>query len=489
MKILNKITILFLGAILFGGCDKDLEIDPISTISFNSFYKTEDDAQLAINGMYAQFRNVANSFYLYGDERADNTVQTDLGTGNDANRNTLKPTTDGADWGGFYRLINDANLILRFVPDIEFVNESDKNQILAEAAFARAWGYFMIARSWGDAPMLTEGFTSSEQEGIFPETRSSVDALFDQIKSDLDKAIAEFPDSGISSAYRASQPAAYALKADVYLWTAKRMGGSTADLNIALEAINNAIANSGTTLLDNYANVFRTTEATQEDVFSIYFDVIEQADGGFFAGRYNLSDSFYNQLPPETREVVPFIQNSVRFYSPSETFRNQITANAGGATDNRQILYFLDFTDAVGAELSILNKYQGMETSPGVRQFTDDYKIYRLGGLILMKAEILNGLGQTAEAVIELNKTRNRAGIGDYVGPINQADINDAILAERGVELGFEGKRWFDLIRFGKAFELVPTLQGQTDEGILLWPLSTTTLSLNPALNQNPFYK
>lgn len=487
MKLYRKITtfLLVLGAL--SSCDEDLVIDPLSTISFNSFYQSEDDAQLAVNGMYVKFRDVANDFYLYGDERADNTVQTDLGTGSDPNRNTLQPTTGGADWAEFYRLINDANLIIRFIPDIEFVDNNDKDDILAQAYFVRAWAYFNIARIWGDAPLLLDGFTSSDQEGILPGSRDDVQAIFTQVKADIDQSISLFSSIGVSSAYKASQPAAQALRADVHLWTAKRSGGGASDLNIALNAINSAINDSGATLINDYASVFRTTEATQEDVFSIYFDVQEQS-GAFFAWRYNLSDSFYNQLAPDQQALVPFISGSVRFFTSSQVFRDQITANANGNIDSRESIYFVDYLDPAGTQLSLMNKYQGLETSPGINEFTDDYKIYRLGGMLLTRAEILNALGQTVEAIADLNTVRNRAGIGDYTGPSGQTDVDDAILTEMGIELAFEGKRWFDLIRFDRAFDLVPSLQGQTDEGILLWPLSTTTLALNPGLAQNPFY-
>ena len=468
-------------ALLLSGCDTILS--PPSSITISNFFKSEDDARSAANGMYYQLRGLSRSLYTYGDERTDLVEQApDLGAGSDVNRNTIQITTGGTDWASFYALLKDVNLVIAKVPDIEFNKASEKNDILAQAYFIRAWTYFMIARVWGDAPILTEPIESPNQEGILPGQRDPVSALFNQIKSDIDQSLSLFPNDGAGSAYKASKSAANMLKADVYLWTAKQAGGGTADLNTALTAVNEVIGLYS--LLDDYASIFRPTTATAEDIFSIYRDIGE-TNGGFFAGIFNLSDSFWNSLSDADKARVPFIAGSVRFYVVTQTFADLITANANGNIDSRESLYFLTYTDGAGLTRSVMNKFQGRETSANRYEFTDDVKIYRYADAILMHAEIQNALGATAEAVADLNLIRNRAGIGDYAGGMSQQDVDDAILREKAVEFAFEGKRWWDLVRFGKAYDLVPSL---TSGQPILWPISLNTLSLNPNLQQTPGY-
>jgi len=488
---MKRYHILYLTALclLFGACDEDLQIAPPSSISINSFFKNEDDAQSALNGVYVQMRNVAGGLSLYGDERADNTRQTDLGTGNDANRNTIQPTTEGSDWGGYYSLLKDVNFVLAKVPDITFTDEKKRDDLLAQAHFIRAWTYFMIVRIWGDAPLITEPFESPNQEGLIPKQRDPASALFTQIKSDIDEALRLFSDNSLTSRYAATVPATNMLKTDVYLWTAKREGGGTADLNTALAAVNAVIGLPSLELLDNYADVFRPTTATNEDIFSLYRDLVE--GGGFFAGRYNLSDSFWASLSEEDKARVPFIRGSVRFYTATETLREQIATNAAlgiGETDPREAIYFLPYTDPSGEERYVMNKYQGEEITPGQREFTDDVKIYRYADAILMHAEISNALSNTADAVADLNLIRNRVGIGDYADGMSQEEVDAAILQERAIEFAFEAKRWWDLVRFDKAYELVPSLIGREGEQPILWPISINTRALNPNLKQTPGY-
>ena len=109
-----------------------------------------------------------------------------------------------------------------------------------------------------------------------------------------------------------------------------------------------------------------------------------------------------------------------------------------------------------------------------------------------MKAEAKNALGQDPSA--EINQVRQRAYGVNYPAHIyvnSSPAANDAaILKERLLELVVEGKRWWDLVRFGKAYELVPKLVGRDDatHHLLLFPIADATLSLETKVKQNPGY-
>ena len=104
----------------------------------------------------------------------------------------------------------------------------------------------------------------------------------------------------------------------------------------------------------------------------------------------------------------------------------------------------------------------------------------------LMIAEAKNLLGQ--DPSVEINQGRERAYGANFAAHRftngSQAANAEAILQERLFELSFEGKRWWDLVRFGKAFEKVPSLQNRAGEQhLLLWPISQTTISLNDLMS------
>src|SRR5690606_15514708 len=117
----------------------------------------------------------------------------------------------------------------------------------------------------------------------------------------------------------------------------------------------------------------------------------------------------------------------------------------------------------------------------GVRYYTSDFVIYRYADVLLMKAEAKNGLGQDPST--EMNLIRQRAYGANYDSNKfvsgTKVQNDQAILQERLLELMFEGKRWWDLVRFNKAFELVPTLAGKSNQKHLeYFPISEQVLSL-----------
>jgi hypothetical protein len=117
--------------------------------------------------------------------------------------------------------------------------------------------------------------------------------------------------------------------------------------------------------------------------------------------------------------------------------------------------------------------------------------MYRLSDIFLLKAEAYAALNNTNDAITYLNKVRVRAGNGNYGGATDKATVEKEILDERGRELFFENKRWYDLIRFHKGgtinvYTYVPNLAGKTTP--LFWPLNTTVLANNSKLLQTDGY-
>jgi starch-binding outer membrane protein, SusD/RagB family len=274
MKKLHKVLILLLIVLCsVTSCTEDLNLEPVSQISSASYWKTENDANGAVYGMYARFRPQTGNMFLWGELRS-NDFGPSVG-GEPINhgplyRNDLNASSPLPTWLGLYTVIHDANLILKYVPSIPFSSEANKNNILAQAYAMRAFCYFVMARTWGGVPLVdtpTEGYSESSQR-----ERASVQDIFAFIKKDLDAALSLFPNNNYQTGrFTWSKPAANAVKADVYLWTGKRLNGGNPDFTTALNALNE-VETSDVTLLANFASVFDYgNKGNKEIIFAVRY--------------------------------------------------------------------------------------------------------------------------------------------------------------------------------------------------------------------------
>jgi starch-binding outer membrane protein, SusD/RagB family len=295
MKKYNLIIIILSFTILpFVSCDNMLDLEPVSSISSASFWKTEGDAEGAVYGMYDRFRDVTNNdLFLWGEARSQNMKQS---VGNDFSnmrifQNTLDATEPGPSWNRLYQVINDANLILKYVPEIEFVDDENKNRILAEAHAMRAFCYFVMARTWGGVIIFTEPTEGYVPEKMYKE-RSSVEEVFALIKSDIENAVTLFPNNNFTSGRnRWSKPAANAMKGDVYLWTGKVLDGGNSDISTALNALTE-IESSDVDLLPEFERIFDyDNKGNKEILFASNFKLYESSNT-FWRRMY------IDQLPP-----------------------------------------------------------------------------------------------------------------------------------------------------------------------------------------------
>ncbi|MEG0850452.1 RagB/SusD family nutrient uptake outer membrane protein [Flavobacterium sp. 2] len=479
-------SILFAGFSLFTSCQDELELTSDSVITSDSFWKTEDDAKAGVNGMYVNFRiQTQQNYYLLGGARSAEItggVQSPLTLANYYNNN-LTPQNIDVDWAGLYTTIHQANLILKYVPQIPFSPSTVKEQkrYIAQAYTMRALCYFIMARSWGGVPIVTEPTENTNQsQYIIP--RNTIEETFAFIKSDIDKAIANFPDTA-NNTTQLALPSVQALKADVYLWTAKQLSGGTADLNTALASVN---AIPGTpTLLPNFKDVFAYDKKGNAEVL--------------FAVRYSLAD-----LPSSLLDNW----NQFMFVGPSDfapLTAAQATAvfgtlgtgsgNAGisrvqpditkfnfASTDTRKAATYLTLYNGATPVVTGLVKYNGTVDGT-IRRFVSDIIIYRWADVLLMKAEIKNALGQDPST--EMNLVMKRADATASFTNGSQTANDDLILKERLKELAFEGKSWWDLVRFNKT-NLVSSMTAGKE---VLFPISQNTINFNPKIVQNPLSK
>jgi starch-binding outer membrane protein, SusD/RagB family len=490
---MKKITgVLFIALILLG-CDDMLETTPRSVIASSSMWTNESDVEGVVNGMYSQARSTINNdraFLFYYELRAGFWQFGSSGGGSgtigweDLMINSISSsTTSGTDWSNFYKTINAANLVIKYAPQINFRDEAKRKVLMSEAYFIRAFSYFTLARVYGNVPITVLPFESTnDKDQDIRQTRQDVNSVFKLIKEDIDHALENMVETGARGRIKASQAGINMLKADVYLWTSKRLNGGRDDLIIAESAVNQVLNNPQYQMLNNYEDVFRI-EQNNELIFCFYFDVAENL---LQYGR----DFIYNpvQVAPVHRDNPVPVGGNNHWLTYSDSFVSKYIKSG----DSRSNIINKDFIGNDGVQYRWVNKYIG-NVIDGTRRFVNDIRIYRLAEALLFKAEILNALDRTSEAISELNKIAKRAyGIdGFYSSSLSKIEVDEMILHERIIEFAAEGKSWFDIVRFGKAFEIIPTLVGRENDyngNILVLPVHPNIITRNPNIIQTTGY-
>jgi starch-binding outer membrane protein, SusD/RagB family len=129
-----------------------------------------------------------------------------------------------------------------------------------------------------------------------------------------------------------------------------------------------------------------------------------------------------------------------------------------------------------------MTRLTGQNDSPA------NWKVIRYADVLLMLAEALNENNKTDEALGYLNQVRERAGLEKHTG-LSQSDTREMIYLERRFELFAEGHRWFDLVRTGRALEVMQPYGMLPHMTVFPIPLSQIEVMNNPpVVPQNPGY-
>ncbi|MFB5945993.1 RagB/SusD family nutrient uptake outer membrane protein [Albibacterium profundi] len=480
----NRISIvicMIIGLFAFQACHDKLNVDSKSAITANSMWESEGDAIAAMYGMYNRMRTTFNSTYafwgeyrsgLWGPGLATNATYSDVFT------NELTSSHTHANWQNLYTTINNSNLILKYTPGIQFTNDAEKNKVLANAHFVRAFCYYWIGRIWGDAPILLNGFESGEQEDLYP-SREPADQVFAQVAADLEAAYSLMPEN-VTDRNMASRAAINLLRADYFLWMAKVRDGGSSALNSAKTAVDEVINDGNYVLLTDFRDVFES-KLNQEVVFAWSF-LMDEHTGGYPA----------DFLVPLQYVSSQYVENPIKVGSHQQwIFLTDEYMNflSNDDRDKRSGVSFETFFDEQkNSTFHWINKFSGTWEN-STRVFDSDIIVYRYADALLLSAEVENELGNTQLAVSRLNELAKRAyGVDNfYSSTLSKIDLDKKIIDERMKEFVAEGKIWWDFIRFGVVFEKVPTLVGRSGEqNVLFWPVHNSSINTNPNIIQTP---
>lgn len=247
------------------------------------------DALKSVHDIYLCWGEFRNGLWGAGTNKTLSGVdQTQVRT------STMSSSNAYADWSVMYKTVNQANLILKHVPEMG-ISESVRNFSLGNAYFSRAWCYFWIARIWGDAPLALTGYESTAGDLYLP--RAPKAEIFARIESDLTEAERYVTDNSDKAV--ATPAAVQMLKADYALWMYRVAGGGSSYLTMAEKAIE-ALNLSASRLESDYAQVFSSAnKLNKEVIFAVHQANGEAVNGpGYYLGwNSNYVEAAYQNNP------------------------------------------------------------------------------------------------------------------------------------------------------------------------------------------------
>ena len=476
----RNIILLISIYILTISCNKEelTLIDPNRT-TFESLMKNANGVESLVLGIYSSTRSIwDNGQYDFRFLRSDEYDLQNITYENYLINKFKLDATDGQSnsiWSNGYSTISAVNDILSKIDEAP-IPEDKKIRYKGELLFFRAQKYFDLVRYFGDVPLITTQLTIDEARNTI---RTGVDKVYAQIIQDLDLSISNLPAILPEEEYgRVTKYAAMAYLAKVYM--------TLKDWSSANELLK-TIINS---------NIYTFYEGNWMDIFSRE-DL--QPQFYIFAARFkadelgNSSDAWWeNHLPSDIEISTYGIAGDISAPPLSEDVIQSFEDN----DIRKNISLALTYENAQGEiknSFPFLKKFhQGILVNS---RAGTDFPFIRFTDVVLMYAEVCNELNQNInEAIIWLNKVRNRAGL-ESVYPAGGNDLRLAIEIERQKELFGEGHRWFDLVRTGRAI----TIMNQhfvnigedliIDENDLLFPIPDIQILRHTSeIKQNPGY-
>ena len=440
-KILTLRLLIIISIFLVAqSCEK--YFDPESETFLNESENFNDflTSRSSVNGLYALLQDVMDAYIVNGELKGDMLITTENASKDLQEIYQMEFTLDNPYFNilPFYTVISNANdVIMHLEKEVE-KGTSYEEELLnmhAEAIIVRSWVYFYLLRNYTNVPFLREDYTASGSVGSIEEwlgSNSSILSLEDII-NDTEGVIGDLIPGYYSKAEYFNIASAYAFLGEMYLWKDDYSSAVDALLVSAHSAANYRFILDSDLENTKWPNIFKGDEsATDEIMTKIIFSKGEKQQNElleFFSGISTTG----KQLSPVI-ESMDALQGTNRY---NGTFKN---------------------TDEVG-------KYTRSLDNP----FTSDMPVilYRAADVHLMLAEAYNRMGNINLALDLVNNgsdslfTAFSKGVRGRLklSPINVSgsdlqdsilDLENKILAERSMELAFEGKRWYDLTRIAR---------------------------------------
>ena len=473
------LALLFLTASL-SSCHDFLNLKPEYQISDQSFYQNQNDFETALVGVYSTTRGLYNtSNLLYMSELTTDNAEIQWSSPSademQLDQNAVTPTNAYvlAVWRTCLYTISQSNNILNRIDAVNF-DQTAKNRIKGEAQFLRASSYFYLVRLFGNVPITNQTFSSPAQVSSADLTLKPQAEVYTQIIADLTSAESLLPATLNTEKTRASQMTVKTLLGKVYL-TQKSYDLAAMKLKEVIDAKQYSLVVDYKTLSTN-GNTNLAETILEVDFLS------GQSLGNNYSAVFTPAITSMAIFPGNAQgsgRIVPTL-DLIRSYEAGDarkviSVNDSVTLIGGKKSYSRYGLKFVDF--------------KAVDPGDGSVSFT----ILRYADVLLMYAEALNEGGKATDALPYLNQVRQRAKLAALSG-LSQTDLRLALERERRVEFLYEGQRWFDLVRTGRAQTVLNAhyasqkLSFSVQDFELFFPIPQTEIDLNPALKQNSGY-
>ncbi|MDR0815546.1 MAG: RagB/SusD family nutrient uptake outer membrane protein, partial [Bacteroidales bacterium] len=425
-------------------CEDFLDLQPTGSIVADNAISDAKTARGAVIGVYAQLKSLnfgGGSIHLLGTMPGDNVEFSGSLTQYQQLDNNAYPTNNQVTvpvYQGLYSLINRANWVISDIGKVTdpALGEAEKKQLLGEAYFGRAYGYFELARGWGGVQIQTSPTTGLNViKGV---KRSTQAETYAQAIADLTEAESLLPDDDAATRNRAQKSAARALRARVHLYAGQWAEAET----YASQVLANTAKYE---LVKPYSSFFTAPYLTKESVFELTFSASDQNRvTGWYPTQFGGS---FEYRP--TAEIVNILNNPALAGSRSALIATSNTGQVYNAQLNRTGL--------------------------------DPVFLIRVAELYLIRAEARakKASPDLTGAIADLNAVRDRADIAAYSGANDAPSVLQAIEDERRIEFAFEPHRWYDLVRTKRVNDV---LDAPVDEHFWLFPLPEADVLADPDL-------
>ncbi|MEP6796436.1 MAG: RagB/SusD family nutrient uptake outer membrane protein [Saprospiraceae bacterium] len=460
-------------------CTDLLNKEPLGRLDADNYFKTANDAIQAVNATYQPLliNGTNNNYYwVFGTIASDDAV-----VGGDGSRpgiidiDIFKQTPATQEVNDYWKLnyagIVQANTVITKTPLID-ADETLKNRVIGEALFLRAYYHFTLAQVFGDVPLILN-IQAPEDVNV---TRTSQTTVFEQVATDAGDAASKLPVSyGASDIGRATKGAALALKAKAQLYLKQWDNVVATIAEIKALGIYSLQA-------DYRNNFLKNTQNNSESVFEIQHANLELGVGN------NLNQQWLSKKIPDGYGFAEVTLDFVNTFEPGDP--RLLFTVARKNEDYFGVPYKASFSSTGASPRKFL------QPAAEVTQKADgdiNYTFIRYDEVLLWEAEAQAELGRTSEALAPLEEVRARARAQaadpattlPVITTTDKTALIDIIRHERRVELGFEFHRFFDLVRWGIAKDvLTGFVEGKNE----VFPIPQTELDLNPNLTQNPGY-
>ncbi len=459
---------LILSLMIGFGCNV-LDQQPQFQIATSEAFSNPINAEATLNGLYNEAQLIYNWRAQTISELASDLVQS-IDTWDNFNvLDEFRQTPDNTEvddlYTQLYRTIDVANNIIAFAPTVPGLDETRINDMVGQAYTFRGMMYFELAKYFGGIPnkygelgMVIETEPSIGVTEASYKSRSSLEALWDQIRSDLEEGERLLPATRASNYLTRSRlvkAAATAMLARYSLYIDQWAQAETYATQV--------ITQGDYTLANPFSDIFRT-EFSSESVFEMEYNVVDFS--GFRQWYY------------------PASLNGRGGLSFHEPFAAELLQRQG--TDARSNL--IDFNPAFGG-VYYSTKFDLLQNASNV-------PVIRIAEMYLIRAEARVRQNNISGGLEDLNMVRNRADLPDATASTADELIN-LVLEERKFEFAIEGHRFFDMTRTGRAVNVFTNLPRTTGASLYsiestdkyVFPIPTSEILTNSNMIQNPAYR